>query len=258
MQTHSRAYGAHITAEEWTVIQERYKRGVNRETLMREHKFSRSAWRQYLQSFMSDHELAKMRIGQRMEDLYRSKPSTPIHIVVTILGLEPSIVEDLWPIVRRNVLRERAMQTAIRDLAKEHACSKNIRETLSRSFGYRDWDKMRKSIVWHKDIYREIVEIISNSKGAQDIAEPPRQTPYFAASHPDILPPRSVVVEDIVGQELNVEYLRRGSEIVWRFTKNTQVYYYCTEKRWSQSSAYRRIQETQKNAVDSARFSIDK
>ena len=258
MQMHSRAHGAHITAEEWTVIQERYKRGVNRETLMREHGFSRSALRQYLQCFTSDHELAKIHIGQRMENLYRSKPSTPIHIVVTILGLEPSIVEDLWPIARRNVLRERAMQVAIRDLAKEHARSETIRETLSRSFGYRDWDKMRKSVVWHKDIYREIVEIISNPKGAQDVAELPRSTLHFAASHPDILPPRPVVVEDIVGRELNVEYLRRGSDIVWRFTKNTQVYYYCTAKKWSQSSAYQRIQETQKKAVDPTRFSIDK
>jgi hypothetical protein len=254
MQTiHNKAYGSHITSEEWVVIQQRYKKGVTREMLMREHRFSRSAWRQHLQHFQPEHERAKIFISQRMENLYRSKTSTPIHIVATMLEIESSIVEDLWPIARRNVLKDRNMQITIRDLAKTHAHSKTIREILSRTFGYRDWDKMRKSIVWHKDIYREIVEIIAGTKDIQDGVNVPH-----IVLHPDIVPPRPVVNENIVGREANVEYLRQGQDIMWRFLKNTQVYYYCPEKGWSKSSAYRRIQEAQQNTDNLVGFRVDK
>ena len=224
---------------EWEVIRKRYISGVTRERLMKDHLFTRSEWRRFLLPFENDHHQKKNEISQRMMDLYRRKPSTPMHIVSVMLDIESVVVEDLWPKVRREVLRDEKWQLRILDEATNLAQEgPNIRDALARAFGYRDWDKLRVSVVWRRGIYNQILDLVTKKHITSHDAER-RSTDIrpveLVAKWMVALKPRR-----IIGSENGVEYIEENGEVFYRFRSSPlQLRYYC--RKWEESPAYQRI-----------------
>jgi hypothetical protein len=250
-------YGGHITPAEWNVIQKRYCRGVSREVLMREHGFSRSAWRQHLMGNEETHKNARVILAQRMDDVYRTTPSMPIHYVTTVIDTESSIVSEMWPNVRRRILKDRAWQEKICELAlslvKQSMMGSAIREAVGRGFGYTSWEGLRKSVLWHKDIYRKLTSIINQApdKLTSIINQVPDE--LTAASKPK--PPKAV--PSTLAFEDNVVYIVRGSDVYWRYLRDRPSdpgKYYCRVTGWTSSMAYKRIQDRAKTTA----FPVDK
>lgn len=244
------AYGGHITPAEWDVIRRRYCRGVSREVLMREHGFSRSAWRQHLMGNEAAHKSARGILAQRMDEVYRATPSMPIHYVATVIDTEPSIVSEMWPYVRRRILKDRTWQESMCELAlslvKQSMGHSAIREAVGRGFGYASWEGLRKSVLWHKDIYRSLTSIID-----QVHDQIPDELP--AVSKPETSKP----VLSTLAYEHNVAYIVQGSEVYWRFLTarpSDPGRYYCRATKWTSSEAYKRIQ----NQAKTTAFSVDK
>lgn len=229
---------------EWDVIRRRYVSGVTRDRLMKDHLFTRSEWRRHLLPFEADHHRKKDEISQRMMDLYIKRPSTPMHMVPVMLDIESVVVEDLWPKMRRVILRDETWQLRILDEAKRLAQEgPNIRDALARAFGYRDWDKLRTSVIWRRGIYNQILDLVTKKHAIShtDI------TPVAIASasqltyRPTNKPNYSVTSFHILGTEDKIEYILDRGEVFYRYRNSStpQLRYYC--RKWEDSPAYRRI-----------------
>ena len=248
--THIKAHGAHITEAEWDIIKGRYIRGVSKEVLMREHRFHRSAWRQHLMMLQKAHEARRREIAIEMEQLYRKAPSTPIHIVSTYLNIESSVTSEVWPVVRRTILRAREFQTAMiekaRELKQTISHSTTLRDQLGRAFGYRDWEGLRKSVVWHKDLYRALVDVIETNGTAPESRFAPesrydhshgagRALPLGERGHSSDQP-------KILGQESSIRYVAVGGDVWWSYNRTGDpLRYYSTLKSWPTTKAFQRI-----------------